>query len=223
MNDSSDSTPRNLVILSAGRFAREVYTWARQAIEGGAPWTVKGFLDDRPAQLQGFRYDAPILGPVEDYDPQPGDIFLNALGDAASKRKYCAMIESRGGEFATLVHPTALVGYNVLLGAGTVIGPFAQLSCDIELGKHVVFGTHSNTAHDTRIGDYSHVCGSVEINGAVRIGADVFVGSHATLVPDITIGDGAYVGAGSVVLKNVKPGVKVFGNPAVAIGKVEKQ
>ena len=214
------SVTRNLIIISAGKFGREVYTWARQAIAAGAPWTVKGFLDDRPAQLDGFRYDAPVLGAVDAYEIQPGDLFLSAIGEPALKSKYCGLVEARGGEFATLIHPTALVGYHVEIGAGSVIGPFAQLSCDIVLGKHVVFGTHSNTAHDTRIGDCSHVCGSCEINGNVRIGAEVFVGSHATLVPNVKIGDSAYIGAGSVVLKSVKPGVKVFGNPAVTIGRV---
>jgi sugar O-acyltransferase (sialic acid O-acetyltransferase NeuD family) len=212
---------RNLIIISAGKFAREVYVWARQAIDGGAPWAIKGFLDDRPDQLQGFRYPAPIVDSVENYEPRPGELFLNAVGEPALKGMYSELVEARGGEFATLIHPTALVGHDVLIGAGSILGPYTQLSCDIRLGRHVVFGTHSNTAHDTRIGDYSHVCGSVELNGGVEIGRQVFVGSHATLIPNVKVGDDAYIGAGSVVLKNVKAGVKVFGNPAVAIGRVE--
>jgi acetyltransferase-like isoleucine patch superfamily enzyme len=32
------------------------------------------------------------------------------------------------------------------------------------------------------------------------------------------VGAWAFVGAGSVVLRRVAPGAKVFGNPAVAIG-----
>jgi acetyltransferase-like isoleucine patch superfamily enzyme len=36
-------------------------------------------------------------------------------------------------------------------------------------------------------------------------------------MPGIKIGDGATVGTGSVVIKNVKPGVTVFGNPAKSI------
>lgn len=209
----------DLIIVSAGNFGREVFTWAEQAIEAGAPWVIKGFLDDRMDQLRGFSYAAPILGRVEDCEPGPDDLFLSAIGEPALKSRYCELIEARGGRFATLVHPTALVGHDVRIDTGSIIGPFTQLSCDIQLGKHVVFGTHSNTAHDTRIGDYSHVCGSCEINGNAQIGRKVFVGSHATLVPNVRIGDGAFIGAGSVVLKNVAAGAKVFGNPAVVIGR----
>jgi acetyltransferase-like isoleucine patch superfamily enzyme len=81
----------------------------------------------------------------------------------------------------------------------------------------VSFGTHSNTAHDTRIGDYSQICGSCEINGRAVVEEGVFLGSHATILPDATVGAWAFVGAGSVVLRRVAPGAKVFGNPAVPV------
>ena len=45
---------------------------------------------------------------------------------------------------------------------------------------------------------------------------------HASIIPQITVGDWAYVGAGSVVLRDVAPETKVFGNPAKVIGRVER-
>jgi len=48
----------------------------------------------------------------------------------------------------------------------------------------------------------------------------VFLGSHACIIPSIKVGSWAYVGAGSVVVRDVPPGVKVFGNPATIIGRV---
>jgi sugar O-acyltransferase (sialic acid O-acetyltransferase NeuD family) len=208
---------QNLIIISAGRFAREVYTWAHQAIQAGTPWAIKGFLDDRPEILTAFNYPVPILSSAEDYQPRAGDVFINAVGEPEAKARYCELLEARGASFVTLIHPTALVGHDVLIGQGSIVGPLTQLSCDIRLGKHVVFGTNSNTAHDTRIGDYSQISGSCEINGNAELGEKVFLGSHATILPGVRIGSGAYIGAGSVVLKNVKPGVKMFGNPAIQI------
>jgi acetyltransferase-like isoleucine patch superfamily enzyme len=82
----------------------------------------------------------------------------------------------------------------------------------------VSFGTHSNTGHDTCIGDYAQVSGSCEINGNAQLEEGVFLGSHATILPNAHVGAWAFVGAGSVVLRRVAPGAKVFGNPAVAIG-----
>jgi sugar O-acyltransferase (sialic acid O-acetyltransferase NeuD family) len=209
---------RQLLIISAGKFGREVCTWARQAIRAGAPWELKGFLDSRPDALSEFSYEVPILASPESYQPTQDDIFLCAVGTPRVKRDYCSLMEQKGAEFATLIHPTAVIGHDVQIGEGSILGPFTQLSCDIRLGRHVAFGTHSNTAHDTRIGDYSQVSGSCEINGHAVLEEGVFLGSHATILPEARVGAWAYVGAASVVLRRVAAGMKVFGNPAVPIG-----
>ncbi|MCX6925048.1 MAG: transferase [Verrucomicrobia bacterium] len=183
---------QQLIIVNAGKFGREVFTWAQQAIKAGTPWVLKGFLDDRPDLLREFRYEAPIFSSAESYEPEAGDIFLCAIGEPALKHRYCALLEAKGARFATLVHPTALVGHDVGIGEGSILGPFTQLSC----------------------------CGSCEINGNAILEEGVFLGSHATVLPNARVGAWAYVGAGSVVLRRVRPRTKVFGNPAVPIGTV---
>jgi sugar O-acyltransferase (sialic acid O-acetyltransferase NeuD family) len=211
-------TKQKLIIIGAGKFAREVCTWAGQAAKAGAPWSVAGFLDKRQDALDGFDYGLPILSSPEAYVPEGADVFLCAIGDPGVKKQVCCAMVKRGARFATLVHPTAVVGHNVEIGAGSIVGPLTQLSCDIRLGEHVAFGTHSNTAHDTRIGDYCQISGSCEINGNAVLDEGVFLGSHATVLPNAHVGAWAFVGAGSVVLRNVKTGSRVFGNPAVTIG-----
>ena len=207
----------HLVIISAGNFGRETYTWAQQAARAGAPWKIKGFLDSRAQALASFSYDVPILASPEAYEPAADDLFLCAVGTPQDKKHYCSLLDEKGARFATLIHPSASVGHNVQIGEGSILGPFTQLSCDIRLGRHVAFGTHSNTAHDTRIGDYSQVCGSCEINGSAIVEEGAFLGSHATILPRAVVGAWSYVGAGSVVLRRVAANTKVFGNPATAI------
>ena len=209
---------QHLIIVSAGSFGREVCTWARQAIAAGAPWRLKGFVDSRTDALGKFSYDLPILASPEAYEPEADDIFLCAIGTPRDKQRYCALLDAKGARFATLIHPTASVGHDVKIGDGSILGPFTQLSCDLRLGRHVAFGTHSNTAHDTSIGDFAQISGSCEIIGHASVEEGAFLGSHATLLPHARVGAWAYVGAGSVVLRRVAPGIKVFGNPAVAIG-----
>lgn len=48
------------------------------------------------------------------------------------------------------------------------------------------------------------------------------IGVNVTLLPRVIIGEGALVGAGSVVTKNVAPGMVVAGNPARVINSVDK-
>jgi acetyltransferase-like isoleucine patch superfamily enzyme len=54
----------------------------------------------------------------------------------------------------------------------------------------------------------------VFVGGRVEIGDDVVIHPHATILPGVKIGDGAVIGAGSVVIKDVPPGVTMMGNPA---------
>lgn len=211
----------DLIIVSAGNFGREVHVWARQAIQAGMPWRIKGFLDSRSAILDGFDYDSPILAAPENYRPEPDDVFLCAVGEPEDKRKYTTMLEERGAEFTSLIHPTALIGHNVSIGPGAIICPMTQLSCDIELGRHVTFGTLSSGAHDVRIGSYSQISGGCQINGHAMLGEGVFLGASVTVLPKAKVEDWSYVGAGSVILKRVKTRTKVFGNPAVQIGTLD--
>ncbi len=213
--------PQNLIIVGAGEFGREVCVWASQCIEAGAPWVIKGFLDRRGDTFKGMDYQFTVLGTVEDYAIQPGDAFICAIGDPSSKMSCCRAIENRNGEFATLIHPTAVTGRNIGIGVGSIVGPLTQMSCDIELGKHVSLGTHSNVAHDTRIGDFCQISGSCELNGNAVLEEGAFLGSHATVLPNARVGAWSYVGAGSVVLRSVAPRTKVFGVPAVKIGTVD--
>jgi len=208
----------NLIIIGAGEFGREVHTWVLQAIAHGTPWVLRGFLDNRPDALRGYDCGVPILGSIAGYVPGPDDEFLCAIGEPRDKRTCYEIMTAKGARFATLVHPTALVGRNVMVGPGTLLCPYTQLSCDITLGKLVTFGTYSNTAHDTAFGDFAQISGSCEINGRAIVEEGAFLGSHATILPGVRVGAYAFVGAGSVVLKSVKAGVKVFGNPAVRIG-----
>jgi len=49
----------------------------------------------------------------------------------------------------------------------------------------------------------------------VDIGSNVFIGPHCVILPGVSIGDGSVVQAGSVVSRDVPPGV-LFGNPVPA-------
>lgn len=213
---------KNLIIVGARKFGREVFTWAEQAIRAGTAWHIKGFLDDQKDALNAFKCEVGIIGSVEKYPIEKEDLFLCAIGDPVPRKYYASLLEERNAQFATLVHPSAIIGRQIEIGAGTIIGPLSQLSCDIRIGKHTVFGTNSNGAHDIRIGDYCQICGSCEINGNVTIGEGVFVGSHATILPCANIGEWSIIGAGSVVLRRVRARTKVFGNPAMPIGGVDE-
>jgi sugar O-acyltransferase (sialic acid O-acetyltransferase NeuD family) len=210
-------TPNDIVIISAGKFGREISSFVGHAIAAGENWRLKGFLDSRPHLLGGFNRHAPILSAVEDYQPAENDLFLCAIGEPAQRRHYTHLTKSRGARFATLIHPTAMLGDNVTLGEGVMIAPYAVLTSDTVFGDSVYLGPHGCCSHDNRIGDWSHISGHCALGGCVTVDEAAFFGIGAIVVPGVRIGANAFIGAGSVVLKNVRAGVKVFGNPALPI------
>ena len=219
--EQSSPALRNLIVISAGRMGREVFTFAAQAIAAGAPYRIKGFLDNRANALAGYDYAAGIIGDVDSYEIQEDDVFIGAVGDPIDKIKFYTPIVERGGRFVNLIHPLANIGSNVRLGTGIALAPFTALTADVTIGDHVSIGTFCNVAHDTVVGNWCQISSHCGINGRAVLGEGVFLGSHACVIPGVTVGDWAFVGAGSVVVRDVQPRVKVFGNPAAPIGKVK--
>ena len=54
----------------------------------------------------------------------------------------------------------------------------------------------------------------VNIGGGVNIGSEVFIGMGVQIKEGVSIGDNAVVSMGSVVHKNIPPGLIAMGNPA---------
>lgn len=208
---------KKLLIIGARGWGREVYDIAKACMNAGASFTMKGFLDDKADALNGFRNYPPIIGPVETYEIKKDDIFICALGDVKFKKQYADIIQAKGGEFISLVHPTAIIGTNAQIGKGCVVGAYANLSSDTTIGDFVTISIRAGMGHDSTIGNYSHIGGNCCISGFVTIGEFVTMHPGCMMVPHRRIGDNAIIGTGSVVLSNVKANTTVFGNPAKKI------
>ncbi|KPF48718.1 hypothetical protein IP87_12405 [beta proteobacterium AAP121] len=108
----------------------------------------------------------------------------------------------------------------------------------VSLGDRVYVGRYCYLDGDITIGDCTMLASSVAVVGGdhafdkpgvpmidsgrehwkpTHIGRDCWLGHGAVILNGITIGDGSIVAAGSVVLRDVPPGVIVAGNPARVI------
>jgi acetyltransferase-like isoleucine patch superfamily enzyme len=58
--------------------------------------------------------------------------------------------------------------------------------------------------------------------GKIVIEDNCFIGARSTILPNVRIGKGSIVGMSAVVIRDVKPGSVVFGNPAMQVSTIEK-
>lgn len=210
-----------VLIVSGGKYSREVYSWVLDCIGAGQPWTFGGFLDDRSGILDDFPCGPGIVGTVEAYQPHPADRLVLAIGEAPVRKAYAERLEARGARFVSVVHPTAVIGQSVKVGEGCILAPYSVLTASLQVGRFVNIGVFSCCSHHNRIGDWCQISGHCSLPGNVTLGEGVFLACGVVLVPGAQVGDWAYVGAGSVVLRRVPSRTKVFGNPAVPIGTVD--
>ena len=204
---------KNLIIIGAGGMGRTIYSNALESVGYGETFTVKGFIDDNLAALDSFENYPPIVGTIRDYQPQPDDVFVSSIG-GASRRACMEEIIRRGGEFMELVHQTARIYQNAKLGKGNFIGAFSVIGNDAVVGDYNMIQSYTVIGHDARIGNWNRIDTHVTCVGGIVIEDETNIHTGAVISHNVTVGTGAHVGALSFVIRKVKAGTTVCGNPA---------
>ena len=153
------------------------------------------------------------------------------LADGVRIGSHCVIRDAVIGEGA-VIHPFTHIdgdGHPVVIGAGTLVGPYARLRPGAELGRGVHIGNFvevknsrladgAKANHLAYLGDatvgqrVNYGAGSITANydGANKhrtvIEDDAHVGSNCVLVAPVTVGAGATIGAGSTIGKNAPAG-----------------
>jgi len=207
---------KNLIIVGAGGFGRELLQWVKDINKIQTKWSIKGFIDDNLNALDGMECDYNVIGSIQDWKPEDVEVFACAIANPRTKEDIVTLLKSRGATFESIIHPTAVIGEYNKIGEGLIAYPKSAITINVKIGDYVTL-LSSGIGHDAVVGDYSTISSYCDITGGAQLGKKVFLGSHVTIVPGKKVGDDAYVGAGSVVIKNVKPNTKVMGNPAQKI------
>ena len=208
---------KNLYIIGARGFGREVAL-------GLASWNgfcdqyeIKGFLDDKADALDCFSGYPPIVSSVENFRPQENDVVICGLGAVKWRRKYIDILLEKGAKFDTFVSPKANVLRTARLGIGVLIGSNVCVSADVIIGDFVLAHDNAIFGHDTKLGNHVVIENGVFCGGFVEVGDGATLHTRAVILPHQKVGANATVGACSCIIRNVKPGSTVFGNPAQRI------
>lgn len=203
----------NLIIIGAGGMGRTLYDNALESVGYGEVFVVKGFIDDNLAALDGYPDYPPVIGTIKDYIPRENDVFVSSIG-GASRRACMESVISRGGAFMNLIHSTARIRKNVRLGTGNFIGAYVAISNDTEIGDYNMIQTYTVIGHDSKIGNWNRIDTHVVCVGGIVIEDETVIHTSAVISHNVTVETGAHVGALSFVIRKVRAGTTVTGNPA---------
>ncbi|RZK40539.1 MAG: transferase [Pedobacter sp.] len=84
-------------------------------------------------------------------------------------------------EFGTVIHPSANVADDVLIGEGSVVLAGAVIQMGAVIGKHVVINANVTIDHDVQIGDFCSIYPNSYIGGGAKIGSGVTVESCSAI------------------------------------------
>lgn len=203
----------NLIIIGAGGMGRTLYNYALESVGYGETFVVKGFIDDNIAALDGYPNYPPVIGTIKEYMPQENDVFVASIG-GASRRACMEAVIGRGGEFMNLIHPTARIYTNVRLGKGNFIGAYAVIGNDTVIGDYNMIQSYSVIGHDSKVGNWNRIDTHVVCVGGIVIEDETVIHTSAVISHNVTVETGAHVGALSLVIRKVRAGTTVMGNPA---------
>lgn len=204
---------KKLIIIGAGGMGRTLFSNALESVGYGEVFDIKGFIDDNLSALDSFPNYPPIIGTIMDYQPQKDDVFVSSIG-GESRRSCMEEIIRRGGEFMELIHNTARIYTNAKLGKGNFIGAYSVIGNDVEIGDFNMIQSYTVIGHDAKIGNWNRIDTHVTCVGGVVIEDDVNIHTSAVISHKVRVESGAHIGALSFVIRKVKAGTTVMGNPA---------
>lgn len=209
-------TKKNLYLIGAGDFGREMESWLNLFPGFYDEWEIIGYLDQNPLALEDYPSDFKIVGSPDNFEFGPDDYAIMCISGGKSKELIYNHLKNRV-KFLSFVAPNTILGKFCKFGKGVVIAPNCVISTNVVLGDFVTINSGSQLGHDVRIGNYSSIMANVDLGGHVEIGDGVFIGSNAAVIPGKKVSSSIKIGAGSIVVRNLSKEGTYFGNPAKLI------
>lgn len=151
---------------------------------------------------------------AKDRDVSDIGFCLSINMDGEKRLEYHHQLKGMGFRPATLIHPSAIIAKDAVIGegaqimAGVIIGPQAKI------GRQCIINVKASIDHENILEDGVEISPGATLCGLVTVGTCAWIAAGATVLPMIQIGKHAIVGAGSVVNKNVPAETTVVGIPA---------
>lgn len=103
--------------------------------------------------------------------------------------------------FATLVHPSCIIGSHVKIGKGSVVMAGTIIQTNVSIGQQTIINTGSILDHDVTVGNFTHLAQRTTLAGGVVIGDYCLIGAGTTVQAWQTIENNRQLPTGSIIMK----------------------
>lgn len=186
---------RKVIVIGAGGHGKVIADIIHKSDD-----ILVGFLDDGlPIGTTILGYE--VLGKIEEAVKHQEECeFIIGIGNNTTREKISASYDLK---WYTAIHPTAQIGLDVTIQAGTVVMANAVINPSSVIGRHCIINTGSIVEHDNVIEDFVHLSPHATLCGTVKIGRRTHVGAGAIVKNNLSICSDCLVGAGCVVVKSI--------------------
>lgn len=167
-----------------------------------------GFVGPQPTTIKNYP-QIPYLGDDHAIHPRSATEFnlVNAVGSISAEKNSLRQglfdrFKKQGFDFATVVHPSAMVASTVQLGEGVQIMAGVVLQPNVVVGCNTIVNTRATLDHDCHIGRHVHVAPGVTMSGHVTVGDNAFIGVGAVIIQNVAIDANMMIRAGATILRS---------------------
>lgn len=209
-----------ILLIGGGGHARVVI----DAIRAGGQYEIVGILD-LPGRSGSTVDGIPVIGDDRELEAlRRRDIgqCCISVGSTGSSSLRIALYQKAldaGYALPNIVHPSAVVSPEVIMGSGNFVAAGAIINAGTALGCGCIINTSAVIEHDCKIGDFAHAGPGAILCGGVVIGRAAHIGAGSVVRQGLSIGEESVVGIGSAVVKNVRDRVTVCGVPCQEIAQ----
>jgi acetyltransferase EpsM len=178
---------------------------------------VVGFLNDHePIGSLIGKY--PVLGRPGSWTELDADVqlvfALLSVGKMHERSELLAKLQVPESRLATLIHPTALISYDVSVGSGSVVASYVTCQPSSSIGNNSIVRAGANLGHDSKVGDFVDIGPNCTVCGYSSVERGAHVAPNSVVRDSVSVGEFSVLSAGSVALKDIGPGTTWMGNPA---------
>lgn len=167
-----------LLVVGAGGHGRSIV----EAAGMSGQFYVVGFLDDS-LPVATTALGVPVLGPVASiakHRVAAGQAIV-AVGNNVAREKLMRQVAAAGFDWATVVHPRAIVSPSALLGEGSAVMAGAILGTEARLGVGSIVNCGAVVDHHATVEDFGHLGVNASMAGGAVLGRGAWMQAGASL------------------------------------------